>query len=817
MRDLIQDFRYALRTLAQKPAFAIVAVLTLALGIGANAAIFSVINGLFLHPTGIAHPDKLVAIRANYEKLNLRNIVVSAPDYTFVRDKKDIFAEAAIQSRMNFNFSTGNEPLLLRGAKVSWQWFNVFESRPLLGRTFTPEEDQPKADHEVVLSYHCWKALFGGDPSIVGRSILLNREPYSVIGVMSADFQWPEEADLWAPLGLKAEDFAIDNLFNENYFAVARLKEGVTLSSAESYLRVLTNQIADDPRAQGFPRSSGWSILALPFASFVYGDVRTPLLVLFGAVAFVLLIACLNVAGLMLARASGRVTEFSVRTALGGSPWRLARQMLTESLVVAVAAALAGWLLAWLGTRLLLRLAPESLAEGLHIHADAGVLLYMSLLAILCALIFGAAPAWQIAFVDPARNLQQGRGTSAGTRARHRFRSALVVAELSLALVLLVSAGVFLKSFSKLREVKVGFQPRGLMSGAVSLPDSSYSKPEQQIAFLQRTLAELAASPGVESAAAAVPLPFSGFGGSASFYIEGRVLPPGDPGPHGDLRQVSPSYFETMGIPLLHGRTFDAQDRKETQPVAIVDANLAKQYWPNEDPVGKHIRNGKDGPWNTIVGVVAPVRHSQVAGDESSSLGTESDKGVYYYPLFQQASSDFFLVARGSAGSPDLTNALQSAVRSADPNQPVTDLKTMDQRIAISMGSRRSALTLLGVFAVMALTLASVGLFGLMRYSVIQRTQEIGVRMALGASQQTVLVMVLKEAFRLAVAGLAFGLLAAFALTRILGSLLYGVSPTDPATLSVTAVILLLVALLASWLPAYRATRIDPLVALRYE
>ena len=817
MHNFIQDFRYAVRVLVKNPGFSAVAVLTLALGIGANAAIFSVINGLLLHPAGIAHPEKLVAIRANYEKLNLHNIVVSAPDYTFVRDNKTVFASAALQAPANFNYTAGTWPLQLRGSQVSWQWFDVFEAKPFLGRVFAPEEDQPNANQEVVLSYAIWQTLFGSDRTIIDRSIQLNQQPYKVIGVMGPEFQWPAQTDLWTPLGLEAKAFDLDNLFNENYFVAARLQPQASLSSAASVLRLVTAQVCDDPRTKGFPKSAAWSIVALPFADFVYGDVRAPLLILLGAVAFVLLIACLNVAGLLLARASARLQEFSIRTALGGSPWRLARQMITESFVLALVGMLTGWLLAWQGVRLLLLLGPEGLAAGLNIHTDAYVVLFLAALSLLCALIFGSVPAWQIAFLDPQRNLQQGRGAGAENRSRHRFRSALVIAELSLALVLLASAGVFLKSLAKLRQVDVGFRPNGLMTAALALPNTSYAKNPQQIAFIRSVVDRLAASPGIDSAAAVIPLPFSGFSGSASFSIEGRVLPPDDPGPHGDVRSVTPGYFETMGIPLLHGRTFTAEDREGAQGVAVIDSNLAKQYWPNEDPLGKHIGFSSKGPWSTIVGIVAPVRHSQVAGDESSALGTEIGKGTYYFTLFQQPAANFFLVSRGRLDAAGMSSALQNAVHGVDPTQPISDLKTMNQRIAISMGPRRSAVALLSTFAVMALTLAAVGLFGLVRYSVTQRTQEIGVRMALGAARRDVLGMVLGEALRLALAGVAGGLVASFALTRVLSSLLYGVSASDPLTFAATGALLVLVALGASWLPAYRATRIDPLVALRYE
>ena len=818
MRTLLQDVRYAVRMLAKAPGFTVVAVLTLALGIGANTAIFSVVNGLLLHPYGIAHPERLLAIRARYEKLNLKNIVISAPDYTFVRDNTKMFAAAAIENQSDFNYSTGSWPLRLRGARVSWQWFDVFEARPLMGRVFTPEEDQPNANREVLLAYNTWKTIFGGDSDIVGRSVELNQQPYKIIGVMGPEFEWPSQADLWAPLGLAPKDLAIDNLLNESYLGVARLQPSAKFSSASAFLALTSQRIGDDPRTRGYPKASGWSIFAVPFTEFIYGDVRTPLLILLGAVSLVLLIACSNVAGLLLARASGRAKEFAVRTALGGSPWRLARQMLTESLALAFVGMALGLVLASQGVRALLWLAPENLSTGLDIHLDLYVLLFTALIAGASAIIFGAAPALQIAFIDPHQNLKQGRGTGEGSSGRHRFRSALVVAELSLALVLLAGAGVFLKSLAKLKEVDIGFRAQGMMSASLALPQRQYDTPEKQIAFLSSGLERLSNSAGVVSAAAGVPLPFSGFGGSASFDIEGRVAPPGDPGPHGDIRGVSPHYFETMGIRLIHGRFFTDQDRRGGQPVAIIDENLAHEYWPNQEALGQRIRNGNNQPWKTIVGIVAHVRHYQVVGDETSSIGTEgSAKGVYYFPLYQENSPAVFLIARTNGDPTALAGTIRSAVHDVDPSQPVADLRTMDQRITLSMGPRRSAVTLLSVFAAMALILAAVGLFGLIRYNVMQRTQEIGVRMAIGASRKDILRMVLGESLRLALLGVIGGLIAAFALTRVLSSLLYGVSATDPLTFAGTALALTLVALLASWVPAWRATRVDPLVALRYE
>jgi predicted permease len=817
MQTLLQDFRYGIRMLAKNPGFTVIAVLTLALGIGANTAIFSVVNGLLLHPVGISHPEQLVAIRVRYEKLNLDSILISAPDFDLMRENKRFFASAALEDPLDFNYAAGDWPQRLRGAKVSSQWFEVFGAKPLLGRVFTPEEDKPHADQEVVLAYHTWKNLFGADSSIVGRSIQFNRQPYTVIGVMPPNFEWPEQTDLWSPLALEAGDFAIDNIFNEAHFAVARMQPGVSPAQAEAYMNVVTQRVVNDGRSK-YPKNSGWGMFSVPFARFIYGDVRTPLLILLGAVGFVLLIACANVAGLLLARASGRAREFAVRTALGASSWRLARQTLSESVVLAVMGMIAGLVVAYGAISALPLLAAGNLSGGIVIPLDTRVLLFTVVLAGLSALIFGAAPAWQISRTDPQQNLSEGRGASGAGRAHHRFRDILVIGQLALALVLLAGAGIFLKSFSKILAVNVGFRPHGLMTAAIGLPDHPYDSPAKQIQFVRDALGRLASSPGVVTAAAGVPLPFSGFGGSASFEIEGRAKLPGDPGPHGDVRQVSPNYFETMGISLVRGRTFTADDRQGAQAVAMIDENLARLYWPNDDPIGKHLKMNDKDPWSTIVGVVVPVRHSQVVGEEASSEGTEgSGKGVYYFPIYQTLAPNFFLVVRAAGNPAGSAEAIRQAVRSVDSGQPISELMTMDERISLSMGPRRSAVALLTVFAGIALALAAIGLFGLVRFNVTQRVQEIGIRMALGAQPRDILRMVMVQSGRLVAAGIVGGIAFALILTRMMESLLYGVSFGDPATFAGMSVFLAAVAFLACYIPARRAMRVDPMVALRYE
>ena len=814
---ILQDLKFSLRLLAKSPAFTLIAVLTLALGIGANTAIFSVVNGLLLHPTGIDHPERLVALRVRYEKLNLKSIEISAPDFNLARENKSVFASAAMEEGSDFNYTAGDFPQRLRGAKVSSQWFEVFGARPLLGRLFTPEEDQPHADHEVILSYNTWKTLFGGDKSLLGRSIQLNQQPYAVIGVMPPDFRWPDQTDLWSPLALPPGDFAIDNFFNESYFAVARMQPGVTAQQAAAYLNVVTQRVVNDPRSQ-YPKSSGWGMFSVPFTQFVYGDVRTPLLILLGAVGFVLLIACANVAGLLLARASGRTREFAVRTALGASPWRLARQTLTESVVLATLGMAAGLIVARAAISALLALAARNLSEGLVVSMDARVLLFTAALAGISAIIFGVVPALQTSRTDPQDNLRAGRGAGSAGRAHHRFRNLLVVGQMALALVLLAGAGVFLKSLSKMQEANVGFRPHGLMTAAATLPEHPYDSPAKQIAFVRDALDRISHSPGVVSAAAGVPLPFSGFNGSASFEIEGRPRLPGDPGPHGNIREVSSAYFETMGIPLIQGRTFTPDDRLGAQRVVVIDENLARLYWPDGDALGKHLRNDDKVPWSTIVGIVAPVRHSQVVGEESSGNMTESSgKGVYYFPMYQTLAPAMFFIVRTNGNPAAMAQTIRDAVHSVDANQPVSDLKTMDERVALSLGPRRAAVALLTVFAAMALSLAAIGLFGLMRYNVTQRIQEIGIRMALGAQPRDVLTMLIIQSGRLVAAGIITGVLFALVLTRMLQSLLYAVSPADPITFAATAILLAAVALAACYIPARRAMKVDPMVALRYE
>jgi putative ABC transport system permease protein len=817
MGALIHDLKYGLRMLAKNPGFTAVAVVTLALGIGANTAIFSVVNALFLHPPGIPNPDQLVVLRAKYDKLGLKNIAVSVPDFAQIRDRKDVFASAAISDTADFNYAAGEWPQRLLGATVTWQWFNVFDARPMLGRVFTSEEDHPGANHEVVLAYGTWKQWFGGDPGIVGRSIRLNEQSYRVVGVMGPAFQLPPQVALWTPMGLAPGEFAPDKTFNERYFAVARLRPNVSVAQASAAVALLTKRVVDNP-ISSYAKDSGWGMFIVPLVRFAFGDLQAPLLILAVAVGFVLLIACANIAGLLLARATGRAREFAVRSALGAPRRRLLFQMLAESAPLALGGALVGTFAAMWGIQALLLAVPEGLMPGAKFPLDGNVLAFTLAATVLAAVIFGIAPAWQASSADPYGAILVGGRTATGDRVHQRFRSALVVGELALALVLLAGTGLLLESLSALSRVSPGFEPKGVMTAALALPKVKYSTPEKQMDFFRNVLDRLSAAPGVTMAAAGVPLPFSGSHWSASFNIWGRSVGPGSVAPHGDVRLVTPGFFKTLGIPVLRGRTFSTEDRQETQPVAVIDQDLAKQYWPGQDPIGQKIRSGDHEAWAVIVGVVGHIRFSSLAGEETSGGFAQSGaKGAYYYPMYQTVRPYGYLLAQTSGDPAALAGALRSAVRDVDPDQPVHDLQTMEERIWGSLGPQRFSTTLLGVFAGMAILLAAVGLYGVISYGVAQRTHEIGIRMALGAERRDVLKLVVTQGLHMALIGVTAGIAVAVALTRFLSSLLFGVEPTDPLTYIAVSLILIAVALAACYIPARRATKVDPMVALRYE
>ncbi len=810
METTFQDLRYTLRQLFKSPGFTATAILTLALGIGANVAVFSVINASLLNPSGIPHPDQIVAVRAKYSVGDLKNISISPTDFGDAVTGKDIFTSAAVMQNMNFNYTaSGTTPERLTGASVSWQWFDVFWARPYLGRVFRPEEDQPGANHEVVLSYLAWKRRFGGDPGIVGRSLLLNQESYQVIGVTTPDFNWPNQAELWVPLALAPSRY-FDNKdrYNEFLFSVARLRPGVTSAQANSYLSLRSSQHIASEGPSGFGQASGWGMFCMPLVEFVAGDLRKPLFLLLAAVMSVLLIACANIAGLQLARASGKQREVSIQIALGVSRSRLIRSAFLESLILAAGGVILGMMIAWAAIPLLLLLAPTALAQNIAIHLGWPVLLFVSGVGAACVFFCGIAPAWQMTHSRWFQALQESGRSETSSRARQRLRSALVVTEIAVAMLLLVGAGLLVRSLQQVQQLETGFNPRGLMSAFLSLPPTIYKTEEQQAAFFTAAEDQLKDSPGITSAAFADSLPFSNQGGSSSFTIKGRTVAPNDPGPHGNIHLISPGYFTVLGIPLVRGRFFSPQDRLKTERVAMIDETLARQYWPIEDPLGQHINFGDNSPWMTIVGL---VKHAK-----TSSLEADNTEGFFYLPIAQSPQNTAAVVVRATSSRPEmLASSMQAAIRAVDPSQPLYDLKTMEQRVDESLTGRRFLVVLLSIFAGLALLLAAVGLYGVISYSVRMRTRELGIRMALGAQRTDVLRLILGKGMQLAAIGLVIGLAGTLAVGRVLSSLLYRVDLLNPITLFATTILLASTVLFACYVPARRAAALEPMRTLR--
>ncbi len=807
---MLTDLRLACRALAKSPAFTLTAAAVLALGIGANTTIFSVINQVLLNPAGVDQPSRVVAERVHYDKLALKSIGVSAPDFKDAQNSTQVFEAAAILTGGSFNYTTSGGPEKLDGASVSADWFRVFGAKPQLGRTFLPVEDQPNANQEAVLSFAAWKRLFGEDPGVIGRTIQLNETPYRVVGVMGPQFRFPARIDLWVPLGLPANSFTEQNRFNESYLGVARLKPGVSFAQASTLMNLLSDRLkSGQTRYAEYGRDAAWGMFIVPITDFIAGNTKTPLLVLLGAVGFVLLIACSNIAGLMLARSSGRAREVAIRAALGATRWHLVRQVMAESLVLALGGAIAGLALAYGGVQGIVALAPATVPIALDVRLDPFVLFFTAGAAIAAGLLFGIAPAWQMSRLDRYEGLKEGGRAGTAGVARQRMRAGLVMGEVAIALLLLAGAGLFLRSLASLESVHPGFEPEGVITGSVALPHARYSEDARQIAFYRAVLDGLAKIPGVTNAAAAVAVPFSNDGGSASFEIEGRNVPPGDPGPHGDISLVTPGYFGALKIPLDRGRVFSDHDIAESQSVALVDETLAKQYWPNENPIGQHIRNGSKAKWATIVGVVEHVKNSDLSGDQI--------KGRYYYPMYQQPFTNATLVVRTQGDPGAASGAIRAAVGAVDPSEPISQLRTLSSMVAASLAPRRFVVTMLAIFAGLALLLAIIGLYGVTSYSVAQRTQEIGIRMALGARRSEILSMVIRQGMWLTGGGVLAGLVAALALSGLLRNQLFEVSPFDPLTFGLTAVVLIAAELLACSIPAQRATRVDPMEALRHE
>jgi predicted permease len=810
MNTFLQDLRYGARMLWKKPVFSLIAIITLALGIGANTAIFSVVNSILLRPLAYREPERLVLINHDYPQINLK-ASVSAFGFRHYRDNAKSFESIAAISGTNFNLTGGGEPERLSSMQVTASFFPLLGAQVARGRVFLPEEEEAGRNRVAVLSDEFWRRRFGGDPNIVNSTITLNGENYNVIGVMPRGFQFGREmgmvVDLWTPLTFAPAQLSPNSLTNEFLTVLARLKNGVTFQQAQAEM----DTIADGLRQQYMPSGTrqNWGLTLQGFNDLIVGDIRTPLWILLGAVTLVLLIACANVANLLLARAAERHKEIAIRAALGAGRWRVLRQLLTESVLLGIVGGLLGLGLATLGVKLLTGLEQLRIPRMHEIGLDWRVLAFTLGLSLLTGLIFGLVPALQVTRADLHETLKEG-GRTGASLARGSLRSAFVVLETALALMLLVGAGLLMRSFWRLQQVNPGFTPQNLLTLSVALPDR-YREPHQRAGFYQQTLEQIRALPGVQAAGAVSILPMSGNNSSGSFRIEGRDVPSGQSPPHGDRWAATAGYFETLKIPLIRGRFFSERDAADAPGVAIIDETMARKYWPNEDPVGKRI--SFEGPpenrrWREVVGIVGHVKHKGLDGES---------RVQYYIPHPQRAQGGMFLAVR-TAGTPsEVAPAVRGVIKNLDKDLPVFRVMAVEQLVADSMTLRRFTLTLLGIFASIALVLATVGLYGVLSYSVTQRSHEIGVRMALGASAADVLKLIVKQGMLLTGLGVVIGLIGAFALTRLMANLLFGVTASDPLTYGVIALLLALVALLACWLPARRATKVDPMIALRYE
>jgi predicted permease len=805
-----EDLRFALRQLSKAPGFALTAIVTLALGIGANTAIFSVIHAVLMHPSGVDAPERVGIMRTKYANLGLDFPDVSVPDFADAASLKNQVQAAAIERTDSYNIVHDGRTEHLDGAQVTWQWFNVFGARPILGRTFTAEEDQKGANSVAVISYGTWRKAFGGDRNVIGQTVMLNQKPYRVIGVMRSDFDWPRGKEVWTPMGLEPKEYDLGNRFNEGSTAAVRLQPNVTFAQFNAALATKSREEYTREGGKGFAQLSNWGMTATPLTEFAAGPLRKPLYVLFGVVGLVLLIASANVAGLFLARASSRTKEFAIRTALGANAWRLVRQMLTETLLLAGLATMIGIALGPVFGRMLLWMVPQSLAEGYTVNMSFGVLVFTAATGLLTSLIAGIGPSVKMVRTQKRLELHDGGRSSTASADKQRLRSVFVIGEVAMAFVLLAGTGLFLASLRQMQQINPGFNPHGALAGSVVYSGDAYKDNRaRQESFVNTVVDNLKAQPGVKDAAAMTALPFSNQDGASSFNIEGRALGPNDPGPHSQLSYATADYLKTMQISLLAGRWISTDDRSNTQPVVVIDQKLAKKYWPNQNPIGQHLRDISNGPWVEVVGVAADVRPDSLEEDVSD--------GMRYYPISQGPNVMANFVVRTDGDPLALTSALSRAITAADPAQTAFNIGTLESRVDASLASRRLIVWLLTAFAGLALVLALVGIYGLISYVTEQRTNEIGIRMALGAQRSQVVRLVMRSALAWVGIGLAIGIgLSIFAtamLKQQFSSFGGGVIPS----LGIAMAALLAIGGLAGLFPAQKAASIDPATTLRNE
>ncbi|HET9528798.1 MAG TPA: ABC transporter permease [Blastocatellia bacterium] len=807
MNTLWQDLRYGVRLLVKQPGFTLIAVITLALGIGANTAIFSLVNAVLLRPIPFPESEQLVTVWEDASVIGFPRGEAAPANYVDWKAQQSVFEDLAALSWQSLALTSDGEPERVSAYGVTSNLFPLLGVQPALGRIFLPEEDSPGASKVAILSHALWQRRYGGDHSIIGRDITLNGRQHTVVGVMPASFQFLQSyIGLWVPAAFSREELAERD--SHYLIVVGRMKGGVTVEQAKADIGTITERIArDHPDEAEFLRSD-----VVPLHELLAGRVRRPLVMLLVAVGFVLLIACANIASLLLSRASARRREMAVRTALGANRARVVRQLLTESVLLAGAGGAAGLLFSLWSFTLLKQLIPEGMLLTAKLEIDLPVLGFTLVVSLITGMVFGLAPAMQASKIDLNQALKEGGGRAGAGAAGNRLRGAFVVAEVALALVLLVGAGLLIRTVFHLHDQYSGFQPEQLLTMRTVLPTNKYAEHPKRVAFYDQVLERVGALPGVVSLAYTTSVPLEWKGGANGFTIEGRQPEPGV-FTNAIHRQISPDYFRTMGIRLRQGRYFDERDDKQSIPVVIINETMARQFWPAEDPLGKRIKfGGPDSSWMTIAGIVDDVR--QMGMDVAV-------KAEMYLPYKQITTHRFYtprdLVIR-SAGDPlDLVAEVREEIRAVDPDQPVSNIATMEEVLSEEAAPRSLGMILVSSFAGLALLLSSLGIYGVLSYFVAQQTPEIGIRLALGAQPCNILGQVMKKGMSWALLGIAIGSLAAFALTRLMTSLLFGVSATDPATFGLVVLMLVAVALLACYLPAKRAMRVDPMVALRYE
>jgi putative ABC transport system permease protein len=808
MDRILRDVRFGIRSLAKRPGATLVALVTLALGIGVNTAIFSAVDSILLRPLPFKDPGRVVSVWEHTPALGIRQNQAAPANFFDIRNQNQVFEALGAYGPLDINLTGAGEPERLDGQLVSANVFAILGVAPALGRTFLANEDQVGQEHVVVLSDALWQRRFNRDPAIINRNITLNGESFTVAGVMPRGFFFPlRETELWVPWAMEPDQASGRG---DHYLGlVARLRAETTIERANADLAAIAQRLQAE-----YPRTNeGLGFIAHSLHRDYAGDLRLPMLILFGAVGVVLLIACANVANLLLAQATTRRREIAIRIALGARRWTIVRQLLVESLLLAGGGGLLGVFGALWGVQALTKLLPESLSKLQGVGIDTRVLLFTLGVSVLTAIVFGGLPALLASRTTPGATLcDVARDTAGGNSGRH-VRRVLVVSEVALAVVLLVSAGLLIRSFQLLRQVEPGFNPENALTMRMVLPFPKYAKQETRRAFYDEVLRQVKEVPGVEAAGMITFLPLSFSGMNFSFSVEGRPAASDMNLPFALFRVVSPDYFRAMGIPLQHGRYFEAHDSFDSTPVVLINRRLAEQYWPGEDAIGKRLKVGPaDSPnaWLTVVGVVGDVRQT----------GLYEQKLEFYVPYMQERRSFMAprdLVVRTKSDPAVIAAAVRKAVWAVDKDQPVSNVRTMDQVFAAAISAERFQALMLGLFAALALVLACVGLYGVISYSVVQRTHEIGVRMALGAQPVDVLRLVIRQGMLLTFAGLVAGIVAGTFVTRVLTDMLFGVTPRDPLTFVGVPVLLLVVAFLACYVPARRATRIDPLIALRYE